>query len=196
MADPLASHPVTRRLPLGRHGAATAAPLVIREMPLAAATVIAGRGQAATIVAKATAAFGSAPVDGSVTVTAGDLDFVGIGPGRWLVLAPGDGEALVARLEGALAPEASIVDQSGGQVVFAVDGAASAEMLTKLLTIDLDAQVFPVGSAATTIAAHVGVTLWRTGADSWTFVVGRSYAVACERALVASAAEYGVTLGA
>lgn len=195
MADLLASHPVTRRLPAGFHGAKTAAPVTIHEVALAGATVIAGRGLAATVAAKAGSAFGTTPVDGPKHTEAGDIAFLGIGPGRWLALAEGSGDALVERLEGALAPEASIVDQSGGQVVFEVSGGATVEMAAKILSLDLDLAVFPVGVVATTIADHVGVTLWRIAPDAFGFIVGRSYAGAFERVLAAASAEFGFTLG-
>lgn len=194
MADLLASHPVTRRLAHGFHGAKTAAPIAIREVTLAGATVIAGRGLAATVATKAGSVFGTTPVDGATRTEVGDIAFLGIGPGRWLALSPGEGEVLVERLEAALTPEASIVDQSGGQVVFEVSGATTPEMAAKILSLDLDLAVFPVGSVATTIADHVGITLWRIAPDAFGFVVGRSYAGAFERALATAAAEFGFTL--
>jgi sarcosine oxidase subunit gamma len=110
------------------------------------------------------------------------------------VLAEGESEALTQRLETAAAPQASVVDQSGGLVLFEASGEKIADALPKFLSIDIDASVFPVGAAATTTAAHVNLTVWLARPGCWRFAVGRSSAAAFLRILAVAAAEFGFEL--
>jgi methylglutamate dehydrogenase subunit D len=195
VADVLKNLPASRMLPEGRYGASTGAPgVVAHEVTRASATLIAGRGQTAAVVQAAKTAFGVELCDLPRRVQSGAMEFIGIGPGRWLVLDDGDGDALVAKLQSAF-PRASVVDQSGGLMIFDVGGAKLGATLPKILSIDSDAAAFPVGDAATTTAAHINLTLWRTGAESWRFAVGRSYAPAFLRMLAVAAAEFGLDYG-
>ena len=194
MADVLNTLPVSRRLPAGHYGAATSAPGVVAvEILRAAAMLVAGRGQGGSVAATATAALGVPMVDGPCCAHADGFEFIGIGPGRWLVIAEGDGEALTQRLEASFAP-ASVVDQSGGLVIFEASGACLDKTLPKFVAVDLDDAIFPIGAAATTTAAHINLTLWRVGAESWRIAIGRSYAAAFLRLLAVSAAEFGFEL--
>nr|WP_238482023.1 sarcosine oxidase subunit gamma family protein [Pinisolibacter aquiterrae] len=123
------------------------------------------------------------------------VDFVGIAPGRWTALAAEPSATLVAALEDALGETGYVVDQSGGQVVLALDGPAVPDLLTKLVAIDLDPVAAPLDAAPTTVLAHVGATLLPGGtASAWRLIVGRSYLAAALRLLVASAAERGCEL--
>jgi sarcosine oxidase subunit gamma len=195
VADVLKNLPASRMLPKGRYGAATgAAGVVAHEVTRASATLIAGRGQAAGVVQAASTAFRAELCDLPRRVEAGAMEFIGIGPGRWLVLDDGDGDALVEKLQSAF-PCASVVDQSGGLMIFDVGGAKLAATLPKFLSIDIDAAAFPVGAAATTTAAHINLTIWRTGEENWRCAVGRSYAPAFLRMLAVAAAEFGLAYG-
>ena len=109
----------------------------------ASATLIAGRGQTPAIVQAARTAFGAELCDLPRRVQAGTMEFIGVGPGRWLVLDDGEGDALVEKLQSAF-PRASVVDQSGGLAVFDAGGAKLGATLPKILTIDIDAAAFPV----------------------------------------------------
>jgi sarcosine oxidase subunit gamma len=193
VADVLNSLPVSRRLPAGHYGA-LASGVSASEIFRAAATLIAGRGQGGLVVETARSALSVELVDGPRCAFSEGAEFIGIGPGRWLVTSEGDGEALTQRLDAAFAPQASVVDQSGGLVVFEASGARLAETLPKFVAIDLDESIFPVGAAATTTAAHINLTLWRVGPEIWRFAVGRSYAAAFLRLLAVSAAEFGFEL--
>jgi sarcosine oxidase subunit gamma len=195
VVDVLETVPISRRLPPGRHGAQTAVPGVTAgEIFRAAATLVAGRGQASIVMQAAKAAFGLELCDGPRCVASGSTEFIGAGPGRWLVLAEGESEALTQRLETAAAPQASVVDQSGGLVLFEASGEKIADALPKFLSIDIDASVFPVGAAATTTAAHVNLTVWLARPGCWRFAVGRSSAAAFLRILAVAAAEFGFEL--
>ena len=195
MADVLKNLPASRMLASGRYGASTgAAGVVAHEIMRASATLIAGRGQTAAVVQAASTAFGVELCDLPRRVESGAMEFIGVGPGRWLVFDDGDGDALADKLQSAL-PRASVVDQSGGLAVFDVGGTKLAATLPKILSIDIDAAAFPVGAAATTTAAHINLTIWRTGAENWRCAVGRSYAPAFMRMLAVAAAEFGLAYG-
>jgi methylglutamate dehydrogenase subunit D len=195
VADVLKNLPASRMPPKGRYGALTgAAGVVAHEIMRASATLIAGRGQTSAVVQAAKAVFGAELCDWPRSVQSGAMEFIGVGPGRWLVLDDGDGDALVRKLQLAF-PRASVVDQSGGLAVFDAAGAKIDATLPKFLSIDIDAAAFPVCAAATTTAGHINLTIWRTGLQSWRFAVGRSYAPAFLRMLVVAAAEFGLDYG-
>jgi sarcosine oxidase subunit gamma len=197
VADLLDSLPVSRRPPAGRYGAEDAIPgVVVAEIFRAAAILLAGRGQGSVVSLDAEAFFGVPLADEPrcVVAAAAAVEFIGVGPGRWLVLGEGESEGLIQRLEAAFAPQASIVDQSGGLVLFEASGRKIAETLTKFIAIDVDPSVFPIGVAATTTAAHVNMTLWLAGPDRWRFAVARSYVAAFLRIFVFAAAEFGLEL--
>jgi sarcosine oxidase subunit gamma len=183
-------------LPRGRYGASYgAAGVLAHGITRASATLIAGRGQTAAVVQAAKTAFGVELCDLPRSAVSGAMEFIGVGPGRWLVLDDGDGDALVAKLQSAIAPLASVVDQSGGLAIFDAAGEKLAATLPKFLSIDIDDAAFPVGAAATIAAAHINLTIWRTGAENWRFAVGRSYAPAFLRMLAVAAAEFGLVYG-
>ena len=194
MADLLADIPPTRPIPRGRHGAAgPVAGLTARRLDRAVATVAARRGQTAETIAALAGATGVVAVDRPVAVTTATTTAIGIGPGRWTVVAEMGSAGLLAALA-PLAGIAAVVDQSGGQVVFRLAGPRLPCVLAKLMAVDVDPGAAPVGAAVTTSVAHIGVTAWRAEDDAWVLVVGRSHALAFERAIVAAAAEFGVVL--
>ncbi len=80
-------------LPKGRYGASTgAAGVVADEVARASATLIAGRGQTAAVVRAAKSGFGLELCDLPRCAVSGAMEFIGVGPGRWLVLDDGDGD--------------------------------------------------------------------------------------------------------
>lgn len=192
MVDGLASHPPGRPLPRGRHGlAAGPAGICLVRRDRRVGTIAARRGASDAVVARVRDLVGVAPVDRPMAVSAGTTTFIGTAPGRWTVVSEaGDVEAGFA----ALADRAAVVDQSGGTVVYEVSGPALGDVLAALLAVDLHPSVFPLGSALTTTVAHIGVTAWGEAVDRWVFLVGRSFALAFERAMVATAARHGIEL--
>lgn len=198
MADLFAHLPAAKAPAPGRHGAPLDPPgVTIATRDAAVVTVIARPGRVEAAIAGLAAHFGAAPRDAAVLTRAGAVDFVGIAPGRWTVLSAEPSEALVAALEGALGESGHVVDQSGGQVVLALDGPAVPDLLTKLVAIDLDPVAAPLDAAPTTVLSHVGATLVPgETASSRRLIVGRSYLAAALRLLVASAAETGCELRA
>lgn len=129
-------------------------------------------------------------------VSAGELSFVGMGPGTWLALSENGGHLFSASFRQITAPLASVSDQSGGYAVFRVSGHAIRETLAKGFAIDLDPRAFKPGDAATTIVAHIGATIWRCddnadGAAAFEITVFRSLAHSFWEWFSSSAAEFG-----
>lgn len=195
MVDVLSTLPTHRKLPPGRYGAAGPQTVItLAKVARAAAALIAPATAIAAVAALGADAFGTKLPVGPRHAVGDGLAFVGLGPGRWLVIADDDPERLVERLEGAFGPSASVVDQSGGLVFFEAAGARTDDMLAKLLTIDIAPSAFALDAAATTAIAHIGITLWREDAGArWCFAVGYSFEAAFLRAIAQSAAEYGLT---
>lgn len=192
MVDGLASHPTGRPLPRGRHGRTTGpAGLRLARRDARVGTIAARRGAAAAVADRLRDLVGVAPVDRPVAVTAGTTTFVGTAPGRWTVVSEA---ADVEAQFGLLADRAAVVDQTGGVVIYEAAGPALGDVLAALTAVDLHPSVFPLGSALTTTVAHIGVTAWGEAADRWIFLVGRSFALAFERAMVATAAAHGIEL--
>ena len=189
MADFLASLPLGKLLPPGRHGLPGTPGIRLKIVAADACTLVAGRNLP-DVIAKAREAFSVDLTDGPRRSAGAGIDFIGIGPGRWLALAPETG--LARLLEVALAPAASIFEQGGGLVIFEAEGGAIDSVLAKLAPLDLHLDVFPVGAAATTNAAHVNMTFWRCEGGVWRFAVGRSYLAAFLRLFSCAAAEFGL----
>jgi methylglutamate dehydrogenase subunit D len=188
MADVLASLPLGKKLPPGFYGAKNGTTTRLRLVSTDACTLVAGRDRVA-VIAKARAAFAIDLQDVPRRSAAEGFDFVGVGPGRRLVLPETRG--LAQKLEGAFAPEGSVFEQGGGLVVLEASG-AMRDALAKLVPIDLHPSVFKPGDAATTIAAHVNITVWLERDDLWRFAVGRSLLSAFLRAFACVSLEFGL----
>ena len=158
------------------------------------ATLIARKGKA-TALAEAARGIQIEFPDGPRRSGAGDLALIGTGPDTWLATHEGGSEALAHALD-LLRPSAAIADQSSGYAVLRVSGPRVRDALAKLVPIDLHPRGFAVGTAASTVAAHLGVTLWRLddGPDGATFEIAmyRSFAGSFWHALSGSAAEFGL----
>ena len=197
MADLFASLPASRAPLPGRHGDATGpAGVAVRRLDRAVATVAARPGHGAAVATRLSSAFGL-PIRDASAVAADDVHaLVGIAPGRWTAIGAADPILFAATLSSAVGEHAMVVDQSGGQVVLSLGGSALAPFLAKLVAIDLDPTTTPADLAVTTTIAHVGVTLWRQGADEVRLLVGRSLLTSMLRTLAAAAAEFGCDLDA
>lgn len=195
MSDLLHHLAPTRLVPDGHYGPADATGVTAAMVEnLAAATLVARRGQTSALIAAAAQA-GLPLADAPRVSTGAGLEAVGIGPGRWMVVAPDlDGAALLARLKGFCAGLAAVTDQSDANLVLDVCGPRVRDALAKGVALDLDPSVFKAGDAATTSVSHVGVTFWLRADGAYRFAAGRSFAPAFLRWLTASAAEYGFAL--
>jgi methylglutamate dehydrogenase subunit D len=109
-----------------------------------------------------------------------DIRFGGLGPGAWLAASEKEGSAFVEHLTGELGDVAAICNQSDAYAVLRITGPTVRDLLCRLFTVDLDADVFLCDELAVTMAAHIKVILWRLediGARSaFEIAVPRSYA--------------------
>lgn len=109
-------------------------------------------------------------------VSGNGLTLIGTGPGTWLAFAEAAQPEWLDQLALKL-PGVSISDQSGGYVIFRITGSMARPLLQRGAFIDLAASAFGVGSAATTVIAHIGVVIWQSReAETFHVAVFRSYA--------------------
>lgn len=192
----LASLSHDQPLPPGRYGTADGAPgVTAKAVDLALASLIAGRDSTALSAALKAGLGLTLPQLPQITI-GGAICAIGTGPGRWLVATETlTGTALLGTLETLCGPHGSVCDQSDSAVVFELSGPHVRDALMKIMLIDIDPAVFTTGSAATTQAALIGVTLWQIAdAPVYRLMVARSFVVAFLRAFSVSAAEYGFEL--
>lgn len=71
---------------------------------------------------------------------------------------------------------AALTDQSDGWAVLALSGAGGAEVLARLVPMDLRLGAFPVGRVARTQVNHMNAVILRTGDDMVQVMVFRSMA--------------------
>ncbi|WP_407185326.1 sarcosine oxidase subunit gamma [Bradyrhizobium centrosematis] len=129
-------------------------------------------------------------------VRAGKIACAGIAPNYWLAMSDGAGPLFGIALKQIVAPLASVSDQSGGYAVFRVGGHAVRDTLAKGFQVDLHPHAFDIGAAATTIVAHIGVTIWRCednidGSACFEIALFRSLARSFSKWFSSSAAEFG-----
>jgi len=134
---------------------------------------------------------------GAVRTTSGNFALAGTAPGTWLATCEEGGNGFAYELRETLADLASISDQSDGYAVLRLSGPSVRDTLYKLVPVDLHPGVFPVGGVAATVAAHIGVTLWRLRDDAndqpvFEMAVYRSFAADFWQALCTSASAFGV----
>jgi methylglutamate dehydrogenase subunit D len=193
---------------------------------LAIARIVARKGRLATLTSRVRERFGVELPQGPRRVETNGLAFVGVGVETWLAvaddafastgtpLAAGTRAAathlslgaaansdrlnkFAASLREAIDDMATVSDQIGSYAVLRLTGPRVREALAKFLPLDLHARVFDPGSAASTIASHVPVTLWRLpdGSDGlpiFEIAAPRSYAGSFWHVVMESAAEFGL----
>jgi len=179
----------------GRFGKAEGEPgvLISERIGLGLATVACRKGKADALKAAVAKAYGVDLPESSAVAQGPAVSFIGQGPGQWLAVSETlANEALARDLAQRVAGLASISDQSGGRTVLRVSGKRARDVLAKGLPIDLDPRAFPLGSAATSVIALMGVQLWQ-GDDtrSYDIALFRSLSQSFWRWLTASAAEFG-----
>jgi methylglutamate dehydrogenase subunit D len=176
--------------------------LVAERDGLGLATVLVRKGQLTALAQRLRERFGIELPRGPQRIASAGTAFAGIGVGAWLASSEAGSHAFALSLKEALGDQASVVDQSSGYAVLQLTGPKLRETLAKILPIDLHPRAFKVGDVASTIASHVGVTLWRLpdaadGSPVFEIAVFRSLAGSFWHSLAASAAEFGlVTEGA
>jgi methylglutamate dehydrogenase subunit D len=147
---------------------------------LAIARIAARKGRAEALARTVRERFGVELPSGPHRV-ARELAFIGVGVEAWLATADTDVDGFAASLRNAVDDSATVSDQIGSYVVLRLTGRGVADVLAKFVALDLHPRVFAPGSAASTIASHIPLTLWRLedgpgGLPVFELAVPRSYA--------------------
>ena len=199
----VATAPLSHVLKSGHHGAETGGSGVAYTglSDFALVQVMARRGKASALAKAAKAHFGVAAPLKPKAVTAGGSLLIWSGPDQFLALSPRDGLASpLASLAGPLAGAASLSDQSDARALIRIAGPRARDVLAKFCSLDLDASVFPVGTAAATSVDHTAVTLWRGedtagGAATFNLLVFTSFAESLWHMMLEAGAAYGIEVG-
>lgn len=165
------------------------------------AAVLARRGASAALAERVRLRFGVELPRGPRREASSAVAFIGTGPDAWLAMAERGGNEFAATLAADLDGAASVSDQSDGYVSIRLMGAGVRRVLAALIPIDVHPRAFDVGHAAATVAAHIGVTLWRLPdrsdkAPVFEILLFRSLAASFRHALDQAAAEFGPPSGA
>ncbi len=161
---------------------------------LGLASVQARKGAGVALAAKVQAAYGLDLPQHPQRVAAGEVAFVGTGPGAWMAVSEAGPLGWADRLAADLSGLASVNDQSDGYAALRLEGPAVLDVLAKGVFLDLHDSVFPPGSAAGVVIAHIGAILWRREAQVFEVLVFRSYAASFWQWVEESAAEYGLAV--
>ena len=166
---------------------------------LGLATVHVRQGRNAALAERVRECFGTELPQGPRRIAVGGLAFAGIGPQAWLAAREQGGNAFAESLKAAIGDLASVSDQSDGYAVLRLTGPKLRETLSKVVPIDLHPRAFEPGDVVSTLASHIGATLWRLddAADGLPVIevaVFRSLAADFWHALSDSAAEFGLVV--
>ena len=83
------------------------------------------------------------------------------------------------------------LDLSHSRTHIRINGTESADFLNRFLPLDLREQSFPVGSVASSVIHHVGITLWRS-TEGYEMFIPRGFAVALWHGFVEVAEQFGL----
>jgi sarcosine oxidase subunit gamma len=163
------------------------------------ATVIAKRGCCESLAQSVLARYAVELPRGAYRRQAQGVAFAGLGRETWLASCEHGGNDFAAALRGAIGALASISDQSDAYSLLRLSGPNVRDSLAKLIPIDLHSRAFAPGAVASTVASHIGVTLWRLDdvADetpAFDIVVARSLTADFWNAFTASALEFGLSV--
>ena len=111
-----------------------------------------------------------AKVEKILTGLKGDVTVMASGPGRWLVEddEPGLEEALRKKIPTA---SGAVTGLTHGRVVVSISGPKAEWVLASGIAVDFDVAAFPVGETQLTHHHEIGLTLHRTGEDSFDLYV-------------------------
>jgi sarcosine oxidase subunit gamma len=176
-------------------GAVPGVTAVVRD-GLGLATVMARKGAAAALAERVRARFGLELPQVPRRAASAAVAFVGTGPGAWLAVADDGGNELEATLSRELDGLAAVADQSDGYVMVRLTGSNARDTLGKLVPVDIHPRAFAVADAASTVASHIGITLWRREDEAgsvpvFEIVLFRSLARGFWEALGEAGAEFG-----
>jgi heterotetrameric sarcosine oxidase gamma subunit len=162
---------------------------------LGLATVMARRGQVELLARRIRETYSIELPRTNCRKEAHRIAFAGIGPETWLATCEQGNNEFAASLHAQIGTLASISDQTDGYAVLRLSGPQVRNALSKLIPVDVHPRAFRSGDAASTVAAHIGVTIWRLDSDDdapiFEIAVFRSLAASFWHALAESAAEFG-----
>jgi heterotetrameric sarcosine oxidase gamma subunit len=164
---------------------------------LGLATVAVRRNCTAALARRVRERFGIALPTGPRRAMADRIAFAGTGEGVWLASQEAGGNDFAVALAREIGPLAAVADQSDGYAVLRLTGIELRPALAKIVPVDLHPRAFKQGDVASTVASHMGVTLWRLeddarGASVIELAVFRSFAGSFWHALSQAAAEFGL----
>lgn len=162
---------------------------------LAIARIAARKGRSAALTHTIRERFGVELPSGPRRVQANELAFIGVGVEAWVATADTDVDGFAASLRNAIDDSATVSDQIGSYLVLRLTGRGVTDVLAKFVALDLHPRVFVPGSAASTIASHIPLMLWRLedspeGLPIFELAVPRSYADSFRHTLTESGATW------
>ena len=169
--------------------------VVTKRDTLAIARLAVRKGRAAGLAHAVRERFGVELPSGPRRVQASELAFIGVGVDAWLATADTEVDGFAASLRNVVDDSATVSDQIGSYVVLRLTGRDVAEVLAKFVALDLHPRVFVTGSAASTIASHIPLTLWRLedgpeGLPVFELAIPRSYTESFRHTLTESGATW------
>jgi sarcosine oxidase subunit gamma len=142
--------------------------------------------QAGAAAARA-AGVAAAPGPGASASGAGGT-LMRVEPLKWLLI--GEHEIPRPALEPA---DGTLLELSHARTVIHVSGPRAAELMARMVPLDLRPAKFPEGSVAASVLHHVGVTVLARG-GGFDLLVPRSFGLAVWEMLVESAAQFGAEI--
>ena len=91
------------------------------------------------------------------------------------------------------ADEGATLDLSHSRAHVRISGPSAAVLLNRYVPLDLRDSTFPIGSVASTIFDHVGVTLWRSD-TGYELFLPRGFALSLWHVLLEGAAQFGAEI--
>lgn len=147
------------------------------------AVILLRRGKAAEATRALQAQRGlDLPLPGRMSAGGGDA-LLWNGPDRFLAVCEAGNQGLARELGGVLDGLAYVAEASSSRSVLTVSGEWAAEMLNRLVPVDLHPRGFPLGSVALTIAARIPLLIWRRDAGSFRLACPSSLAASFQRRL-------------
>ena len=164
---------------------------------LGLATVALKKGQRSALAQRVRERYGIELPQESQRAAAAGIAFAATGPEIWLATKERGGNDFAKSLEKEIGAVAAVIDQSDGYAVLRLTGPKLRDTLAKLIPIDVHPRAFRPGDVASSVASHVGATLWRLDDDAdgtpvFEIAVFRSLARSFWQALAESSAEFGL----
>lgn len=162
MVELKALNPIERKLPLSIGGA------LLEALDLGALTSLSPLADPAALSEALEAAHGVELPKPGLSTGGDDVRCLWFGRAEFLLLGPVPNDAL--------AQNGVVVDLSDAWCAVSLSGAASENVLARLIPLDLRSRAFPVGATARTQLQHMNVSITRVGVDRFMILAFRSMA--------------------